>query len=500
MSDSEVEFESADEGSQGEDGWEIESNFDIPDVKPLSVELKPTGTKLTTLPNVSENGDTEQNVKCENENTKHFGQNDVSNAVLIVQSKLDKLVVNNGNITTSEPKISETVQNEIKQSSTQLSGWGSWSSGWSVNSLLSTASALTNQVSQGITNVIGAPAPEQLASVDKDKEIKDLKETEANDELTEKSSESILGTNYFLSNVSQITKIVETTGSKIISGGLDTLETVGKKTLEVLQDGDPGLRKKRAIFFQNTEKINLSQTLQEAKNKAEVESIQNNQLEIKKGYAYLLDSFQGLIHLESLELLSKQCQMKLQTVLLSYSGTQLTDIQDKLDQIKDLCYFDFDDDEKIMTIEEFKNSLITHINQISTDVKTEKILKVSDLIDEKSNKEFDSEDSIHEEAISALAELTAAAMELFYKLGEMIIIDTQNQQVTVKAEKLSLINESVCCRIRFIANKYASLLIKYDADGTSNNISDVYLESSNSSSYIQDAAQLLIPILQLSVI
>jgi len=61
------------------------------------------------------------------------------------------------------------------------------------------------------------------------------------------------------------------------------------------------------------------------------------------------------------------------------------------------------------------------------------------LIDEKSNREFDSEDSIHDEAISALAELTAAAMELFYKLGEMIMIDTQSQQlVTVKAEKLSV--------------------------------------------------------------
>lgn len=78
------------------------------------------------------------------------------------------------------------------------------------------------------------------------------------DKTKEESTESILGTNYFLSNVSQITKIVETTGSIIINGGLDTLETVGKKTLEVLQDGDPGLRKKRA-FFQNTEKINLSQ-------------------------------------------------------------------------------------------------------------------------------------------------------------------------------------------------------------------------------------------------
>jgi len=82
------------------------------------------------------------------------------------------------------------------------------------------------------------------------------------DELTKEPSESLLDTNYFLSNVSQITKIVETTGSKIISGGLDTLETVGKKTLEVLQDGDPGLRKKRAIFFQNTEKINLSQVFE----------------------------------------------------------------------------------------------------------------------------------------------------------------------------------------------------------------------------------------------
>lgn len=81
------------------------------------------------------------------------------------------------------------------------------------------------------------------------------------DKPTQESSESILDTNYFLSNVSQITKIVETTGSKIISGGLDTLESVGKKTLEVLQEGDPGLRKKRALFFQNTDKINLSQVL-----------------------------------------------------------------------------------------------------------------------------------------------------------------------------------------------------------------------------------------------
>lgn len=35
------------------------------------------------------------------------------------------------------------------------------------------------------------------------------------------------------------------------------------------------------------------QVLQEAKEKSEVESKQNNQIEIRKEYAYLLDSFQG---------------------------------------------------------------------------------------------------------------------------------------------------------------------------------------------------------------
>jgi len=121
MSDSEVEFESADEGSHGGDGWEIENDFDLPDVKPVSVESKPTGPTLSKLSNVSDKVNTEQNVKCESENTKQSGQNDVSSAVSMAQSKLNKLVVNNDNCTQPEPKVSEIVQNEIKQTNTQVS-------------------------------------------------------------------------------------------------------------------------------------------------------------------------------------------------------------------------------------------------------------------------------------------------------------------------------------------------------------------------------------------
>jgi len=67
------------------------------------------------------------------------------------------------------------------------------------------------------------------------------------------------------------------------------------------------------------------------------------------------------------------------------------------------------------------------------------LIQISDLVDEISNDELYYENAIHEKAISGLAELTAAAMELYYKLGEMLMIDTHNhQQVIVKAEHFSL--------------------------------------------------------------
>lgn len=41
-------------------------------------------------------------------------------------------------------------------------------------------------------------------------------------------------------------------------GGLDTLELIGKKTIDIITEGDPGLRKKRSAFSEYT---TLSQVL-----------------------------------------------------------------------------------------------------------------------------------------------------------------------------------------------------------------------------------------------
>lgn len=39
--------------------------------------------------------------------------------------------------------------------------------------------------------------------------------------------------------------MVQSTGIELVSGGLDALEFIGKKTMNVLAEGDPGLRQKR---------------------------------------------------------------------------------------------------------------------------------------------------------------------------------------------------------------------------------------------------------------
>jgi hypothetical protein len=68
----------------------------------------------------------------------------------------------------------------------------------------------------------------------------------------EAESSGLFGFEHLMSGVSSITRLVETTGSRVLTGGLDTLETIGKKTMEVLQEGDPGLKKKRALFADRT--------------------------------------------------------------------------------------------------------------------------------------------------------------------------------------------------------------------------------------------------------
>lgn len=193
----------------------------------------------------------------------------------------------------------------------------------------------------------------------------------------ENQSYSAFGFGNLLSGVSSITKLVESTGSKVMTGGLDTLEAIGKKTMEVLQEGDPGLKKKRAFFINEPEKPNLSQILREAKEKAETEqkTIEERQLARKVHFESLFDDYQGLVHLEALEILSKQSNMKIQQYLIKLDTNELTSVQETLEEIKQLCNLnDVDDEDK--NNKDLKDRLEDACHDLGVDITYEKLYSV----------------------------------------------------------------------------------------------------------------------------
>jgi len=164
--------------------------------------------------------------------------------------------------------------------------------------------------------------------------------------------------------------LVESTGSKVMTGGLDTLEAIGKKTMEVLQEGDPGLKKKRAFFMNEPEKPNLSQVLREAKEKAEAEkkTMEERELARRIHFESLFDDYQGLVHLEALEMLSKQCNIKIQQHLIGLDVNELTSMQETLEEIKELCDLGDEEEKQISMDKDLKDRLKESCDNLDVDI------------------------------------------------------------------------------------------------------------------------------------
>ncbi|KAF2882347.1 hypothetical protein ILUMI_23831 [Ignelater luminosus] len=419
-------------------------------------------------------------------------------------------------------ETNKTVQNNFS------SGWGGWGN-WDVTSLLSTATmgvtTITNHVSQGLTTVlesgIGVPDPEELARLNKmegksKESIEVDEEEEEKKEVDSKNNKSgvpdlTFGLGSFVSGVSQITKLVESTGNKVISSGLDTLETIGKKTMEVLQEGDPGLKKKRAFLKIDADKPVLSHILREAKEKAEQENrlAEEKHVSKKANYETLFDDHQGLAHLEALEMLSRQCDIKLKTLLESHSGADLIEMQETLSQIKELCELtDEDEDEKEELDEsEIKEKIETAVTELNVSISYNKLMSTwKDISHWLENLDLNlySAAQLHEESINILAQLTAVAVELFHKTGELLLIKEHRSTVD-EADSLVQLTTTMTTLISDIAKKASNKLNeKATQSGSKDNvnqfITNVYFEATNSSSYIKNAFELLIPVLQVGAV
>ncbi|XP_051487039.1 protein FAM114A2 isoform X2 [Apus apus] len=417
----------------------------------------------------------------------------------------------------TEKPAAETLKVSDSPAAAQT-GWGYWGS-WG-KSLLSTATATVATVGQGISNVIekaettlGIPSPSEISS-----ETRDATRGSENpgasspDAVDDGSSFPIAGA---LGVLSTISTAVQSTGKSVITGGLDALEFIGKKTMDVIAEGDPGFKKTKSLMNRNS---TLSQVLREAKEREEQQTATEVAMatEKKAHYGLLFDEFQGLSHLEALEMLSRESESKVKAVLNTFSGDELDTLKEEMEQLKEAFslpeFFEEEEEEK-KGDEEFTKEVTELFSELRISSKPDKLIMVRTSAHEwiaqfnsslpkeeeesEGNKEVEprhldhhakkSVEDIHAFAIRSLAELTACSIEVFHKTAALFL-HGQRQEVTAtdRAKSLSQMTIVLCKELSTFSKEFSMCLTTAGA--------------SNSASYVQDAFQLLLPVLQISLI
>lgn len=322
--------------------------------------------------------------------------------------------------------------------------------------------------------------------------------------------------------LSSLTSVVQSTGKTVITGGLDALEFIGKKTMDVIAEGDPGFKKTKGLMIRNS---TLSQVLREAKEREEMQTAEKeasaSEKKVVAHYGMLFDEFQGLSHLEALEILSRESESKVKSVLTTLSGDELAELREELESIKEsFSLVEFDDEEvdekKDEDGSEFEKELTEAMEGLSVSATADKLSKAcrsacsqitamtqpeqeeEEEEGEEDGKKTVAVEEVHAAAIRSLAELTARSIELFHKLAEMILFSNGSTEAGV----LSQLTVVLCKELSLLSKKFTSCLTAAGAnekgDVLNPLITGVFLEASNSASYIQDAFQLLMPILEIS--
>ncbi|KAF5913264.1 hypothetical protein HPG69_016880 [Diceros bicornis minor] len=316
---------------------------------------------------------------------------------------------------------------------------------------------------QGISNVLekaetslGIPSPSEIST-----EVQRATgETNAKENETSSPMTGPFGV------FSTISTAVQSTGKSVISGGLDALEFIGKKTMDVIAEGDPGFKRTKGLMNRNStlsQKPLGNEALREAKEKEELWTSNEVTVETDKKahYGLLFDEFQGLSHLEALEMLSRESEIKVKSVLNSLSGEELETLKLELEQLKEafsLAEFCEEEEEEKKGDEDFTKEITELFSQLNVSSKPEK-----------------------------LARARNTACEWIRTSLAQPLEEKEEGEKQLEAEKTVHINKNSVenCRNLLKLCELWKMIQKL---------------ASNSASYIQDAFQLLLPVLEISLI
>ncbi|XP_077574587.1 protein NOXP20 [Stigmatopora nigra] len=434
-------------------------------------------------------------------------------------------------------------------------GWGSWG-----KSILSSA---TSTVGHSLTSV-KAKAGEALRlhktsvgeeAKEEDVDMLEEKQTGEEENVQPSSFEEGSSPEATTSNrgvFSAISNAMHNTGKSVLSGGLDALEFIGKKTMIVLAESDPGFKKTKTLMQKTA---SLSQMLKEAKEK-ERARLSNQPISAPTAhYGILFDDYQGLSHLEALEILSNESETKVQAFLASLEEEEQEEVKKELIFIKGVFIKPEEEEKEEETKDEEQTKDCHEVDEEFMSVLTELLFelhiaatpdklnkaqmnahdwvskverpvgretqeqpgeekeaeeedvaaKVEADAETKSEDGLQSVESVYLSSVGSLAEVTARSIEQLHKVAELILHGQEQEQEKAardQAHVLTRLTCAMCKEVEFLARKFSDTLLivgwEKKAEELGPLVDSVLLEGSNSTNYIQNAFQLLLPVLQIS--
>uniref|UniRef100_H3CIA3 Family with sequence similarity 114 member A1 n=1 Tax=Tetraodon nigroviridis TaxID=99883 RepID=H3CIA3_TETNG len=340
-----------------------------------------------------------------------------------------------------------------------------------------------------------------------------------------------------------VTRMTNRKGKSVINGGLDALEFIGKN-MTVLAESDPGFRKTKTLMQKTA---SLSQMLKEAKEKERARLGNQPVSAATAHYGILFDDFQGLSHLEALEILSNESDVKVQAYLSSLEEEELEEMKSELIFLKNVftnkaAEFTVNTEVQYLPAgsEEFASVLTELLFELHVAATPDKLNKarvkahewvreVEQPVDggtEEDASAFGSQNEEEKEGgeqqgvkntegaggkeqdhrsveSSSLAEVTARSIEQLHKVAELILHGQDLEKpARDQAHTLSRLTGAMCAEVECLAKKFCDTLLlvggQRKAEELNPLLNTVQFEGSNSSTYIQNAFQLLLPILQFS--
>ncbi|XP_056136175.1 protein NOXP20 isoform X2 [Lampris incognitus] len=476
-----------------------------------------------------------------------------------------------------EPEMS-AVEGEVKTDAEEKEkawgGWGSWG-----KSLLTSATSTMGQSLSSVKEKAGEALRLHKTSVGEEAREEEEERVEGENEggreggedTTPDTAQSSLSTVAPGRGVfSAITHAVQNTGKSVISGGLDALEFIGKKTMTVLAESDPGFRKTKTLMQKTA---SLSQMLKEAKEKERARLDNQAISEPTAHYGILFDDYQGLSHLEALEILSSESDVKVQAFLSSLEQEEQEELKKELIVIKDIFTRGeegmeeeeggregqegetkdnaADGEEFVSTLTELlfelhiaatpdklnKARVRAHdwVSELGQPITTETVGGEADeqpgveatsgeIMERGGGGEAEGEKAEEREmkaegnetennpktveavyllSVGSLAEVTARSIEQLHKVAELILHGQDLEKpARDQAHILTRLTCAMCKEVGCLATKFSDTLLTIGAHRKAEELNPlvdgVLHEGSNSTNYIQNAFQLLLPVLQIS--